>query len=140
MELWCCQTGAIERSPSRHATMLYHRIVQRKGTVHMSRSSVGQHPWLLAHSRSLAGPLGGRPLLPPREICPSRPIVPRTDLERTTHRIGITMPATFTASDWLRRAAEIWTEAGAADNLHTKSLKIMLAEGCERITHTLRRK
>ena len=45
------------------------------------------------------------------------------------------MPATFTASDWLRRAAEIWTEAGAADNLHTKRLKIMLAEGCERITH-----
>ena len=45
------------------------------------------------------------------------------------------MPATFTASDWLRRAAEIWTEAGAADNLHTKRLKIMLAQGCERIAH-----
>ena len=32
-----------------------------EGTEHMSRSSVGQHPWLLAHSRSLAGPLGVGP-------------------------------------------------------------------------------
>ena len=43
------------------------------------------------------------------------------------------MPATFAASDWLRRAAEIWAEADAADDLTTKRLKIMLAQGCERI-------
>jgi hypothetical protein len=38
-------------------------------------------------------------------------------------------------SDWLRRAAEIWAEADAADDLTTKRLKIMLAQGCERIAH-----
>jgi hypothetical protein len=45
------------------------------------------------------------------------------------------MPATFTVSDWLRRAAEAWTEAAAADDVHTKCLKIMLAQGCERIAY-----
>ena len=45
------------------------------------------------------------------------------------------MPATFAASDWLRRAAKIWAEADAADDLTTKRLKIMLAQGCERIAH-----
>ena len=45
------------------------------------------------------------------------------------------MPATFAVSDWLRRAAEIWAEADAADDLTTKRLKIMLAQGCERIAH-----
>jgi hypothetical protein len=45
------------------------------------------------------------------------------------------MPATFTTSDSLRRAAEIWAEADAADDLTTKRLKIMLAQGCERIAH-----
>ena len=45
------------------------------------------------------------------------------------------MPATFAASDWLRRAAEIWAEADAADDLTTKRLKMMLAQGCERIAH-----
>jgi hypothetical protein len=43
------------------------------------------------------------------------------------------MSATFTASDWLRRAAEFWAEADAAD--YTKHLKITLARGCERIAH-----
>jgi ferric-dicitrate binding protein FerR (iron transport regulator) len=45
------------------------------------------------------------------------------------------MPATFAASDWLRRAAEIWAEADAADDLTTKRLKIMLTQLCERIAH-----
>jgi hypothetical protein len=48
---------------------------------------------------------------------------------------GVAMSATFTASDWLRRAAEFWAEADAADDLHRKRLKIMLAQGCERIAH-----
>ena len=45
------------------------------------------------------------------------------------------MPATFTSSDWLRRAAEMWAEADAADDLRTKRVKMVLAQGCERIAH-----
>ena len=45
------------------------------------------------------------------------------------------MPATFTSSDWLRRAAEMWAEAAAADDLRTKRVKMVLAQGCERIAH-----
>ena len=45
------------------------------------------------------------------------------------------MPATFTSSDWLRRAAEMWAEADAADDLTTKRVKMVLAQGCERIAH-----
>ena len=49
------------------------------------------------------------------------------------------MPATFAASDWLRRAAEIWAEADAADDLTTKRLKIMLAQGASASRIMLRR-
>ena len=35
------------------------------------------------------------------------------------------MPATFAASDWLRRAAEMWAEAAAADDFRTKRLKMI---------------
>lgn len=45
------------------------------------------------------------------------------------------MPATFATSDWLRRAAAFWAEADATDDLHMKRLRIMLAQGCERIAH-----
>jgi hypothetical protein len=45
------------------------------------------------------------------------------------------MPATFATSDWLRRVAENWALADAADDSRTKRTKQVLAQGCERIAH-----
>ena len=39
----------------------------------------------------------------------------------------------MTTADWLRRAADAWTEADAAEDSEARRAKILVAEGCERL-------
>jgi hypothetical protein len=42
----------------------------------------------------------------------------------------------MTTADWLRRAADAWSEADAAQDQEARRAKILVAEGCERLaTH-----
>jgi hypothetical protein len=47
------------------------------------------------------------------------------------------MGPTITTADWLRRAADAWSEADAEQDQEAKRAKVILAEGCERLAkHT----
>ena len=43
------------------------------------------------------------------------------------------MQPTMTTADWLRRAADVWSEADAAQDQEARRAKILVAEGCERL-------
>jgi hypothetical protein len=43
------------------------------------------------------------------------------------------MHPTVTAADWLRRAADAWSEADATQDQEARRVKVILAEGFERL-------
>jgi len=43
------------------------------------------------------------------------------------------MQPTMTTADWLRRAADAWSEADATQDQEARRPKILVAEGCERL-------
>ena len=43
------------------------------------------------------------------------------------------MQPTMTTADWLRRAADAWSEADATQDQEARRAKILVAEGCERL-------
>jgi hypothetical protein len=43
------------------------------------------------------------------------------------------MQPTMTIADWLRRAADAWSEADATQDQEARRAKILVAEGCERL-------
>ena len=47
------------------------------------------------------------------------------------------MQPTVTTAEWLRRAAETWSEADATQDQEARRVKVILAEGFERLAkHT----
>jgi hypothetical protein len=43
------------------------------------------------------------------------------------------MQPTMTTADWLRRAADAWSEADATTDPKVRHAKVLIAEGCERL-------
>ena len=43
------------------------------------------------------------------------------------------MQPTMTTGDWLRRAADAWSEADATEDPEARPAKVLVAEGCERL-------
>jgi hypothetical protein len=43
------------------------------------------------------------------------------------------MQLTMTTADWLRRAADAWSEADATTDPQVRHAKMLIAEGCERL-------
>jgi hypothetical protein len=43
------------------------------------------------------------------------------------------MQPTMTTADWLRRAADAWSEADATTDPQVRHAKVLIAEGCERL-------
>ena len=43
------------------------------------------------------------------------------------------MQLTMTTADWLRRAADAWSEADATTDPQVRHAKVLIAEGCERL-------
>ncbi len=54
-----------------------------------------------------------------------------TDHNRQSIRLQ--MQPTMTTADWLRRAADSWTEADAIADPELRKAKVLIAEGCERL-------
>jgi hypothetical protein len=47
--------------------------------------------------------------------------------------IRLQMQPTMTTADWLRRAADAWSEADATTDPEVRPAKVLIAEGCERL-------